>query len=82
MYSDILKARNVAVIRHIFKGNRGECVAYATTILTSSVRPEMLLYLTYPMKVKSRQLREVNRLQTHIPAKISISKEQSINSEN
>jgi len=81
-YSDILKEGNGAIVRYIVEGERGECVAFATTILAISVRPEKLLYLTYPKQIKSRQLREVNRLQTHIPAKISINKDQHFDSEN
>ncbi|MCQ8876968.1 flagellar brake protein [Pseudoalteromonas shioyasakiensis] len=81
-YSDILKEGNGAIVRYIVEGERGECVAFSTTILAISVRPEKLIFLAYPKQIESRQLREVNRLQTHIPAKISINKDQSFNSEN
>ncbi len=81
-YSDILKEGNGAIVRYIVEGERGECVAFSTTILAISVRPEKLIFLAYPKQIESRQLREVNRLQTHIPAKISINKDQSFKSEN
>lgn len=81
-YCDILKEGNGAIVRYIIEGERGECVAFATTILAISFRPEKLVYLAYPKKIESRQLREVNRLQTHIPAKISTSKDQNYDSEN
>ena len=81
-YNDILQEGNGAIVRYIVEGERGECVAFATTILTISFRPEKLIYLAYPKHIESRQLREVSRLQTHIPAKISIKKEQNYDSEN
>ncbi|MEH6393852.1 flagellar brake protein [Pseudoalteromonas sp.] len=81
-YSDVLKEGNGAIVRYIVEGERGECVAFSTTILAIAVRPEKLIYLTYPKQIESRQLREVNRLQTHIPAKISINKDQRFDSEN
>lgn len=81
-YSDVLKEGNGAIVRYIVEGERGECVAFSTTILAIAVRPEKLIYLAYPKQIESRQLREVNRLQTHIPAKISINKDQNYDSEN
>ncbi|HEA19021.1 MAG: flagellar brake protein [Pseudoalteromonas prydzensis] len=81
-YSDVLKEGNGAIVRYIVEGERGECVAFSTTILAIAFRPEKLIYLAYPKQIESRQLREVNRLQTHIPAKISINKDQHYDSEN
>lgn len=81
-FNDILVEGNGAIIRYIVEGERGECVAFSTNILSISFRPEKLLYFTYPKKIESRQLREVNRLQTHIPAKISTRPDQGFNSEN
>ncbi|MGB6142435.1 MULTISPECIES: flagellar brake protein [Pseudoalteromonas] len=81
-YADVLKEGNGAIVRYIVEGERGECVAFSTTILAISFRPEKLLYLAYPKNIESRQLREVSRLQTHIPAKISINKSHSYGSEN
>jgi len=81
-YSDILKEGNGAVIRYIIEGERGECVGFATTILAIAFRPEKLIYFAYPKQIESRQLRKVDRLKTHIPAKISISKDQSFDNDN
>lgn len=71
-YSDILVEGKGAIVRYIIEDERGECVAFSTTILAISVRPERLLYLAYPKNIESRQLRETSRLPTHIPAKISL----------
>ena len=81
-YNDVLKEGNGAIVRYIVEGERGECVAFSTTILAIAFRPEKLIYLAYPKRIESRQLRQVNRLQTHIPAKISINKDQNYDSEN
>ena len=81
-YSDILKEGNGAVIRYIIEGERGECVGFTTTILAIAFRPEKLIFFAYPKQIESRQLRKVDRLKTHIPAKISINKDQSFDSDN
>ncbi len=73
-YSDILVEGNGAIVRYIIEDERGECVAFSTSILAISFRPERLIYLAYPKKIESRQLRETSRLPTHIPAKISLHK--------
>lgn len=73
-YSDILVEGNGAIVRYIIEDERGECVAFSTSILAISFRPERLIYLAYPKKIESRQLRETSRLPTHIPAKVSLHK--------
>ena len=73
-YIDVLAEGNVAIVRYIVEDDRGECVAFSTTILAISFRPERLIYLAYPKNIESRQLRETSRLKTHIPAKISLTK--------
>jgi len=73
-YSDILVEGNGAIVRYIIEDERGECVAFSTNILAISFRPERLIYLAYPKKIESRQLRETSRLPTHIPAKVSLHK--------
>lgn len=81
-YIDVLTEGNGAIVRYIIEDERGECVAFSTTILAISFRPERLVYLAYPKNVESRQLRETNRLRTHIPAKISLNKNYNTESEN
>ncbi|MEL0639193.1 flagellar brake protein [Pseudoalteromonas aliena] len=81
-YIDVLTEGNGAIVRYIIEDERGECVAFSTTILAISFRPERLVYLAYPKNVESRQLRETNRLRTHIPAKISLNKNYNLESEN
>jgi len=81
-YKDVLTEGNGAIVRYIIEDDRGECVAFSTTILAISFRPERLIYLAYPKNIESRQLRESNRLRTHIPAKISLSKNYNPESEN
>lgn len=74
-FKDILKEGNGAIVRYIVEDSRGECVAFTTNILALSYRPERLMYLAYPKNIESRQLRETHRLQTHIPAKLSVSEQ-------
>lgn len=74
-FIDVLTEGNGAIVRYIIEDERGECVAFSTTILAISFRPERLIYLAYPKKIESRQLREKNRLKTHIPAKISLTRD-------
>ncbi|AQQ01443.1 flagellar brake protein [Pseudoalteromonas aliena] len=79
-YTDVLKEGNGAIVRYVVEDERGECIAFSTTILAISFRPERLIFLDYPKKIESRQLRETSRLKTHIPAKISLHEEYEPNS--
>ncbi|WP_404340343.1 flagellar brake domain-containing protein [Pseudoalteromonas mariniglutinosa] len=81
-YNDILVEGKGAIVRYIVEDERGECVAFSTSIVGISYRPEKLLYLAYPKNIESRQLREANRLQTHIPAKLSATGDQADESQN
>lgn len=51
-YSDILVEGNGAIVRYIIEDERGECVAFSTSILAISFRPERLIYLAYPKKIE------------------------------
>ena len=76
-FKDVLVEGNGAIVRYIVEDQRGECVAFTTNIIALTVRPERLMYLAYPKNIESRQLREASRLQTHIPAKISVTENPS-----
>jgi len=80
-YKDVLAEGNGAIVRYIIEDERGECIAFSTNILAISFRPERLIYLAYPKNIESRQLREISRLRTHIPAKISLTKDYDSESE-
>lgn len=71
-YADVLTQDNVAIVRYIVEGEKGECVAFATTIRHISLQPDKLIFLQYPKRIENRQLRNQQRLQTQIPAKIGL----------
>jgi c-di-GMP-binding flagellar brake protein YcgR len=70
-YRDVLTSGNIAIVRYIVEGDKGECVAFSTTIKSIIQVPEKLIFLEYPTQVENRQLRNKQRLKTHIPAQIS-----------
>lgn len=71
-YNDVLVEGNVAIVRYLLEGDRGECFAFRATIKHISKYPEKLLILTYPKKIESRQLRLHQRIVTSLPAAITI----------
>ncbi len=71
-YSDVLVPGNVAVIRYIVEGDRGECCAFKATIEHIGQYPEKFIYLSYPDKIENRQLRLHQRVSVHIPADITV----------
>lgn len=71
-YADVLQEGNTVVVRYIVEGERGECVAFSTTIRSISTLHEKLIFLNYPKSVENRQLRSAKRQQSHIPAKIEM----------
>ena len=72
-YADVLTVGNVAIVRYIVEGEKGECVAFSTTIKSIALVNEKLIFLEYPKQVENRQLRSIQRMQTHIPTQISVS---------
>lgn len=71
-YADVLTVGNIAIVRYIVEGAKGECVAFATTIKSISQVPEKFIFLEYPKQVENRQLRNQQRLQTNLPAQIGL----------
>lgn len=71
-FSDVLVQGNVAVIRYIIEGDRGECCAFKTTIQHIGLFPEKFIYLSYPEQIENRQLRLHQRVSVHIPADITV----------
>jgi hypothetical protein len=71
-YADVLQEGNTVVVRYILEGEKGECVAFSTTIRAITTIHEKLIFLNYPKKVENRQLRSAQRQQSHIPAKIEM----------
>jgi len=71
-YSDVLTVGNVAIIRYIVEGKKGECIAFASTIRAVSAIGDKLIFLDYPKRIENRQLRSSQRSSTHIPAKIEM----------
>lgn len=74
-YSDVLQEGNTVVVRYIIEGEKGECVAFSTTIRSITTLNEKLIFLNYPKSVENRQLRSAQRQQSHIPAKIEMIKD-------
>ncbi len=71
-YADVLQEGNTVVVRYILEGDKGECVAFSTTIRAITTIHEKLVFLNYPKTVENRQLRSAQRQQIHIPAKIEM----------
>lgn len=71
-YADVLTQGNVAVIRYIIEGDRGECCAFKSTIQHIGQFPEKFIYLSYPDVIENRQLRLHQRVSVHIPADITV----------
>jgi c-di-GMP-binding flagellar brake protein YcgR len=71
-YKDVLTEGNVVIVRYIMEGSKGECFAFRSTIRTITTYPEKFIFLEYPKKIESRQLRMQQRTSIHIPAVIMI----------
>jgi len=71
-YSDVLVEGNVVVVRYLLEGDQGCCFAFRSTIRTVTHKPEKYLILSYPKKIENRQLRQHQRITTHLPAAISL----------
>lgn len=71
-YADVLTPGNVAVIRYIIEGDRGECCAFKATIQHIGQYPEKFIYISYPDHIENRQLRLHQRVSVHIPADITV----------
>ena len=69
-YSDILQPGNGAIARLVIDAD-GECMAFRTAINYISKIPEPLIFINYPSEVETRQLRQHQRIQIHIPAAIT-----------
>jgi hypothetical protein len=73
-YKDVLVAGTSAIVRYILEGERGECVAFSTTIQQVLMLPNRMILLNYPKRIENRQLRTSQREKTHLPAQISQNK--------
>jgi c-di-GMP-binding flagellar brake protein YcgR len=71
-YKDVLIEGNVAIVRYILEGDKGVCFAFRSTIKNITKHPDKLLFLTYPERIENRQLRLHQRVNTHLPASISL----------
>jgi len=70
-YKDVVVSGNSSIVRYIVEGDRGECVAFSTTIEHVSTIPDSYIYINYPKKIEKRQLRSTQREKTHLPTKIT-----------
>jgi hypothetical protein len=71
-YKDVLIEGNVMIVRYIMEGSKGECFAFRSSIKNISLNPEKLIFLEYPKKIESRQLRTQQRMSIHIPSAIML----------
>ena len=71
-YSDVLVDGNVAIIRYLVEGDRGECCAFKATIKHINQYPQKLIFISYPEQIENRQLRLHHRVSVHIPAEIAV----------
>lgn len=71
-FNDVLVEGNMVIVRYLLEGDQGCCFAFRTTIRSISKSPEKFIFLTYPKHIENRQLREHQRITTHLPASISI----------
>ena len=71
-YKDVLIEGNVAVVRYIIEGEKGECFAFRSTIKSITKYPEKFVLLDYPKKIENRQLRQQQRASTHLIASIAL----------
>ena len=66
-YNDIIKEGVGCIIRTIIEGEAGQCVAFRASIDFVSFRPKGLLFISYPRKVETSNLRKESRLTTQLP---------------
>ncbi|MFD2166293.1 flagellar brake protein [Thalassotalea euphylliae] len=67
---NILVEGNIVIVRYIVEGTTGKCYAFKAAIKHITKHPHTLLFLDYPQKIESRELRTHQRFTTHIPASI------------
>jgi len=72
-YKDVVVSGNSSIVRYIVEGDRGECVAFSTTIEHISTIPDRYIFINYPKSIEKRQLRSTQREKTHLPTKIALS---------
>lgn len=71
-HRDVLTEGNVAIVRYILEGDKGECCAFKSPIIHLSQYPERFIFLAFPEQIQNRQLRLHQRISTHIPAEITM----------
>lgn len=80
-YGDVLVEGNVAIVRYLLEGDLGCCFAFRSTIRNITKSPERFIVLTYPERIENRQLRAHQRVNTHMPAAISLNEPNQSNVE-
>jgi len=71
-HRDVITEGNVAIVRYILEGDKGECCAFKATIKHVSQFPERFIFLQYPQEIQNRNLRLHQRVSVHIPAEITM----------
>jgi hypothetical protein len=71
-FKDVLVEGNVLIVRYLLEGDKGECVAFRSSIKHIIQYPERFLVIEYPKRVENRQLRLHQRVLTHLPAEIAL----------
>lgn len=74
-HSDVLTEGNVVIVRYLLEGDKGECCAFRATISQITQFPQKMLVISYPVHIENRQLRLHQRVQTHLPAELTMDTE-------
>jgi len=69
-YQDVFSKGNVVIARYILEGDKGQCFAFASTIVCVTNVPKKFIFLSYPQKIENRELRSHQRVATYFPASI------------
>lgn len=74
-HNDVLKEGNIAIVRYILEGDKGECCAFRAAITHITQFPDRFIFLSFPTHIENRQLRLHQRVSVHIPAEITMHSE-------
>lgn len=69
-FDDIIKPGHGVIFRAIVEQQSGACIAFNTAIVAVCEKPFSQIYLSYPKNIELINLRQQQRLVTHLPAEI------------
>lgn len=71
-YSDVLVEGNTVVARYLIEGKKGVNCGFKASIRNLTKFPEHFLILNYPKHIHHKHLRKHQRIDVHLPVKITI----------